>query len=406
MIKLLKYAPEEKGLDLEKNILDQVLRVMALGAIMILCISSFRMWFEGFEAKYGLIWAVALGLISLRYFAHNLAAITVGYILFALFSAMGFLALANDGLASIGSIFLFLALSTSAMVVGTKKLLVLIGFQFIIFSLLILMVKNGAIVPLPEQSEDYLLSPKTWFFHGSIIAGGAAMSFYASSILGQWYRDNFLRAQDNFYNAVSLLSLARDTETGEHINRVSKYTEILYDALKRTHGHNITFSRDDISKAARLHDVGKVATSDAILKKPGKLTAEEFKEMERHCEIGADIIASISSRAKTLDPVLELAENIARSHHENWDGSGYPDGLKDKEIPLEARIMAIADVYDALRSRRPYKDPYSAEHTLKIMRSMRGAKFDPELFDRFWEVKDQFERAYSNIQSYKRDSLQ
>ena len=161
-----------------------------------------------------------------------------------------------------------------------------------------------------------------------------------------------------FYHAISILSLARDTETGEHIDRVSEYARILYEAVQANSDYNLTFARDDIVKAACLHDVGKIAISDAILKKPGKLTEEEFKEIERHCEIDADIIATISKKGKISDPVLPIAENIARSHHENWNGSGYPNGLVATQIPLEARIMAVADVFDALRSKRPYKKPF------------------------------------------------
>ena len=382
MFPIFKQSSVIGGKNLERDILDRVLNVLSLGALTILILSSSRIWFEGFEPKLGLIWIIALGILGLKYFGQKLSAKSIGYVLFVFFSIMGFIALTNDGLASIGSIFLFLGLSTSSVVLGERKLFLLVGLQFVIFLILVALINQGILVPLPEEGAAYLLSPRTWVFHGIVIAVGSIISFYGSSILGGWYRDSMVAAEDNLYNAIAILSLARDTETGEHIERVSRYSTILYEAFQIKSGIEDKFSKEDLGKAVRLHDIGKIAISDAILKKPGKLTKPEFQEMKRHCEIGADIIASIVKNSKVEDPVLVLAEQIAVAHHENWDGSGYPNGLTGKEIPLAARIMAIADVYDALRSRRPYKPPYTHEEALNIMDDEKY-KFDPALYALF-----------------------
>lgn len=382
--------------NLERDILSQVLSIMSLGAMVIFLLASLRIVLEGFELKFGLMWTVALGILALKNFGGRLSGHSIVSILFAFFTTMGFIALSTDGLASIGSIFLFLGLSTGAVVLGPREFLLLILIQLSFFLFITALVSKGLIVPLPDTGTQYLLSSRTWLFHGVVIAIGGAISFYGSNILGRWYRDNLMDAKNTLYNAISVLSLARDTETGEHVDRVSKYIEILYDALDAKISEKITFTKDDISKACRLHDVGKIGISDAMLKKPGRLTKSEFQSMQRHCEIGADIISSIANSREIIDPVLRIAERIAIAHHENWDGSGYPFGLVGEDIPIEARIMAIADVYDALRSKRPYKEAYSHEEALKIMAEEQH-KFDPKLYQIFLENADKFDQTFSEI---------
>ena len=380
---------------LEQQILNRVLLVMGLAGALIFVLSSIRIITEGFQPKFGIMWLVAAGILSLKLFHNKLHVQVTGYLLFALFTVMGLVALVNDGLASIGSIFLFLGLSTSAVVVDAKKLLALTGLQFLSFSVITVLTATNVLTPIPDEGMEYLTSGKTWIFHGIVIAVGAAISFYGSSILGEWYRSNLDETKNVFYNAISILSLARDTETGEHIERVSKYSEILYDAMQSTPMFQLTFSKSSLSKAVQLHDVGKIAIPDAILKKPGKLTNLEFEEMKRHTVIGAEIIATIQSHYRVTDPVLNLGHSIALGHHENWDGSGYPRGISSESIPIEAQIMAVADVYDALRSERPYKTSFSHDKTIQIMKDMCGTKFDPRLFSVFLTVSEKFKKAYA-----------
>ncbi|THB68083.1 MAG: HD-GYP domain-containing protein, partial [Spirochaetaceae bacterium] len=189
-------------------------------------------------------------------------------------------------------------------------------------------------------------------------------------------------------------------ETGPHVNRVAGYSVEIYDRWARRAGlpeRQIARNRDTLRMAAMLHDVGKVAISDTILKKPGRFTPEERTIMEQHTLFGARLFTNKQSEFD------EMAQVVALNHHENWDGTGYPGhvnmetgeplktdsegkpiGKKGEEIPLFGRIVAIADVYDALRSQRVYKEAWTEEQTLEEIRKLSGSKFDPELIDCFF----------------------
>ncbi len=148
---------------------------------------------------------------------------------------------------------------------------------------------------------------------------------------------------------------------------------------------------DLLLQSCQLHDVGKISIDDVILKKPGKLNEQEYAEMKKHAHIGEQIIEKIETLAKESD-FLNYAKIFAASHHERWDGNGYPRGLKENEIPLLGRIMAIADVYDALTSVRPYKNAFSHEEAVRIISEGRGTQFDPALVDIFINAADRFKR--------------
>jgi response regulator RpfG family c-di-GMP phosphodiesterase len=165
---------------------------------------------------------------------------------------------------------------------------------------------------------------------------------------------------------------ARDDETGQHVARIGALAHRL--ALLAGFGHSFA---QNVMVAAPLHDIGKIGVPDAILLKPGRLTPEEMAVMRRHADLGAHILAG--SRLSLLD----LAAEIAISHHENWDGSGYPAGLCGDAIPVSGRIVAIADVFDALLSRRPYKEPWPLEEAVAFLREQAGKRFDPELVGLF-----------------------
>lgn len=154
-----------------------------------------------------------------------------------------------------------------------------------------------------------------------------------------------------------------------------------------------------IINAAPLHDIGKITVSDTILNKPGKLTEEEFKSMQKHCVEGGRIIDSTLTGIEESD-YLEIAKNVSVYHHEKWNGQGYPYGLKGEEIPICARMMAIVDVFDALSSKRVYKEAFSLEETFMIMEESKGSHFDPELIDIFFEAKDEIIKCFnSNVNS-------
>ena len=185
----------------------------------------------------------------------------------------------------------------------------------------------------------------------------------------------------------------RDNSTGCHIARTMRYLEILLNGLMQNESeYKEIISNWNVSfflQSAQLHDVGKIAISDLILNKPDKLTSDEFKIMQTHVMAGIDVIERILSKTKK-HAFLEHALLICGSHHEKWDGSGYPLGLKGKNIPLEGRMMAIVDVYDALISERPYKKAIPHEEACKIIEDSSGSHFDPFLVDIFREKKDEF----------------
>jgi putative two-component system response regulator len=199
--------------------------------------------------------------------------------------------------------------------------------------------------------------------------------------------------QDVTVLALASLGETRDNETGNHLRRTQHYVQRLAEQLK---GHP-RFARllDDASirllfKSAPLHDIGKVGIPDHILLKPGRLTPEEFEVMKTHTTLGYEAILR-AEQALGLDmPFLRFAKEIAHAHQEKWDGSGYPLGLAGEDIPASARLMAVADVYDALISRRVYKPPMPHAEALAIMRQGRGSHFDPDVIDAFLAVEQDF----------------
>jgi len=190
----------------------------------------------------------------------------------------------------------------------------------------------------------------------------------------------------------------RDRRTGGHVDRTAAYLEILLKTMMERGVYTDEIFQKDLDllvSSARLHDVGKIAISDTILNKPDKLTDEEFQIMKTHAKEGERIIEQVVSR--TGDALFLLyAKLFTGYHHERWDGLGYPYGLEGENIPLQGRIMAIVDVYDALVSERPYKKPFSHEEAVKIIMEGAGKQFDPLIADVFYEVRDKFEAVKQN----------
>jgi len=190
---------------------------------------------------------------------------------------------------------------------------------------------------------------------------------------------------------ISELVECRDNVTGGHISRTSYGLKIFIDAVKAAglyQNETASFNIELMALSAQLHDVGKIAIEDRILRKPGKLTDEEFIEMKKHTLIGGEIIKQIQEKTPESD-FLDYAYVFAVYHHEKWDGTGYPYGISGEKIPLPARLMAIIDVYDALISERPYKKPFTHEESMKIIKEGSGTFFDPELVKLFMSVSSQ-----------------
>ncbi|GAB6042452.1 response regulator [Endothiovibrio diazotrophicus] len=200
--------------------------------------------------------------------------------------------------------------------------------------------------------------------------------------------------QDITILAMASLAETRDNETGNHIRRTQHYVKALAEALSQRPGYAERLDErtvDLLYKSAPLHDIGKVGIPDHVLLKPGKLTAEEFAVMKHHPAYGRDAIASAEALLGDRDSsFLRYAREIAYTHHEKWDGSGYPEGLAGEAIPLSGRLMAVADVYDALICKRVYKPPFSHERAVEIIVEGKGRHFDPTVVEVFEELAEAF----------------
>lgn len=224
--------------------------------------------------------------------------------------------------------------------------------------------ETGETIPYTEQDAKYV----------SFFANNASIAIERAKMT----REMILRM-------IRMAELRDPKETGAHVNRVAAYTVEIYEKWAEIKGFPIGETKkvkDILRIAAMLHDVGKVSISDAILKKDGKLTDEEYEAMKWHSQAGANLFEDSVSEMDVL------SREVALNHHEKWNGKGYPNGIHGSNIPLSARIVAIADVYDALVSKRAYKEPWPEERVLKIIKEEAGEHFDPELVDIFLSIHD------------------
>ena len=246
------------------------------------------------------------------------------------------------------------------------------------------------------RAEGIFLSPLI-----PLITLGGNFSFL--TLLKYWLEEGEAKARkkelavthDFTIRCLASVIETRDRETGGHILRTQRYVKTLCRQLAahpnfREHLHAETI--EHLCKSAPLHDIGKVGVPDDILLKPGKLTPEEYAVMQKHATYGFDTIERAERKfgSAASSAFLRLAKEMAYTHHEKWDGTGYPQGLKGEDIPIAGRIMAVADVYDALICRRPYKAPFTHKDAVSLIRQLRGTSFDPEVVDAFLEVQGEF----------------
>jgi putative two-component system response regulator len=238
--------------------------------------------------------------------------------------------------------------------------------------------------------------------HVALKCANDALRRYSEDLAGEVRRRtrDLALVQDITIHAMASLAETRDNETGNHIRRTQQYVRVLALALVQRDEPRFRDVLDSATiellyKSSPLHDIGKVGVPDHILLKPGKHTPEEFERMKLHAVYGRDAIARAEATLGTETSFLRFAREIVYSHHEKWDGTGYPDGLSGERIPLSARLMAVADVYDALISRRVYKKAFSHEEAVEIIRKGRGSHFDPEITDVFIEQSEVFRRIAS-----------
>jgi response regulator RpfG family c-di-GMP phosphodiesterase len=207
------------------------------------------------------------------------------------------------------------------------------------------------------------------------------------------------KLQENMIYAFAGLAENRDENTGNHIKRTAEYVRAIGNALYERGLFPETVTPeyvDDIVRCSPLHDIGKIKIPDAILNKPGKLTPEEFEIIKRHTAYGRGMLSAVTAGTDGGGYMSE-AVNIAGCHHERWDGSGYPDGLAGDEIPLSARIMSVADVFDALISKRSYKEPYPFAMAMDMIAEGSGTQFDPTVCRVFLEIRDEIKRISEGL---------
>ena len=211
---------------------------------------------------------------------------------------------------------------------------------------------------------------------------------------------DLVRTRNAVIFGLAKLADYRDRETGQHLERIALYSTCLVTALRR----DSRFERripasfvKSIGISSVLHDIGKVAIEDAILRKEGRLEPEERERMQLHTDVGAECIREIEQRLGSCN-FLSMARDIAKCHHERWDGRGYPNGISGEEIPFAARVVALADVYDALASKRVYKDAYSHEKCVELISEGSGTQFDPEITDVFLKIAGQFREISERFQ--------
>jgi len=225
---------------------------------------------------------------------------------------------------------------------------------------------------------------------------------YSENLLGMVYEKTkaVVDLQNAILRTIAEIVECRDCATGGHIERTQNYLRILVNAIVKNDLYRDEVAKWDIDflvQSSQLHDVGKIGVSDVILNKPDKLTDEEFNEMKKHTTFGMEVVDKIQ-KGSSEEAFLAHAKIFAGTHHEKWDGTGYPKGLKGEEIPLEGRLMAIADVYDALISERPYKRAFSHESAVQIIINGSGTHFDPSLIEIFKENQDEFLKAARSVQ--------
>ena len=279
---------------------------------------------------------------------------------------------------------LLVALVFSILFVAGRGLLILTTFCVLSGAALVAMVaavfvRAGLFIPV---SVPLLVL-------GTLLVLSFVVRFAVSQRRAQRSRRQLENARQVTIESMAAVAETRDPETGGHIKRTQHYVRAVAERLQRAGHYTQILSKEYVHLlflSAPLHDIGKVGVPDHILLKPGPLTGDEMKIMQRHAEFGREIILSTAKQIEG-DNFLWIAGEIAATHHEKWDGTGYPAGLRGQDIPLSGRIMAVADIYDALISRRCYKDPFPHERATALMRELRETTFDPVVLDTFFAIE-------------------
>lgn len=309
--------------------------------------------------------------------------------------------------AVLGSVLCCAAAPILAWRLGTWSLEFLTGFVETICNVTITVSPGNSI----STAQAIKLITLYWSLPQMIILGGFGIILYSVTLSGMESVDNQIRVanlsrdlneqldsimtmQEHVLCSMSDIIESRDVETGSHVKRTSEIVRLLVDAMHDDPNSGVTEDFcSDVIKSAPMHDLGKIAIPDTVLRKPGKLTAEEYETVKLHTTKSEEMIVSILTGIED-EHLLNTAKNIAKYHHERVDGTGYPEKLKGKQIPLEARIMAIADVYDALVSERCYKAAVSFDEAFDTIENSMGTQFDADLNPYFLSCRQNIEQFY------------
>jgi putative two-component system response regulator len=270
---------------------------------------------------------------------------------------------------------------------------------------------------LDAGADDFLTKPYNIHFLKARLKSLLALKLMNDASLG--YQETLKRmnlelmeklisTQDITIVALAKLAEFRDPETGEHLERMREYTRLIAHKLRELPKYHHYISDryiENLYKSSPLHDIGKVGIRDDILLKPGRLSLDEFELMKLHTTIGGDALATATQFSGLDRSFLDMGKEIAYSHHEKWNGMGYPKGLHGEQIPLSARILAIADVYDALTSKRVYKEAFSHEQAHRIIVDECEAHFDPDVLNAFLALEEQFIDVRKRFQDIKLDAV-
>jgi HD-GYP domain-containing protein (c-di-GMP phosphodiesterase class II) len=345
--------------------------------------------------------------LSLRALTRNASShrrLLVGGIVFAVLYAVLHEIFAGLGLALVEVIINPILQITMASVIGyyAMKLYKERGFRFaavlaVLQVMLALLWIAREVTGLSQGRIDFaaLSVVNAFIFTPLMLVGTVRLLCYLGLRLEEFVAKVDRSGADGLLNTLNALALSRDNETGNHVLRTQKYVRLLAEHLLARGKLDTQGIRDYpqlLHDVAPLHDIGKVGIPDRILKKPGSLDKAEWEIMRTHTTVGAEVIDAARTPQMATDSyvndVLHLARQIALSHHENWDGSGYPQGLAGKQIPQAAQLMAIADAYDALRSERVYKKAWAHDSAVDDIVALSGKRFDPELVDAFVDAAE------------------
>ncbi len=350
-------------------------------------IHSLREGFYGLAAATVVIYVICVFLTLVRRIPYAVRAVFGALIFFSI----GVILLAQVGPRGVGYVWLFSAPILVSLLLGNRAGAAAAGLTAVILSVFYLLLRRGT----PAWGPHYGIDAASWLVTSINIVLLDAVLLLCLGILTRGFRSLIIRSiETRNASIVGLAKLAehRDKDTGDHLMRIQNYVVLLARALAEKPSYRKYITEDyieDLKISSILHDIGKVGILDAILLKPGPLTDTEFSAIKKHPVIGVDVIKEIEKGIKGVS-LYTLGKEIALSHHERWDGTGYPNGLAGNEIPLSARIAALADVYDALTSKRVYKDSIPHLEAVRMIAAGRGTQFDPEIVDVFLRVADEF----------------